>query len=837
MARVEHTRETALRLALACFHSLVVNLNRRCGSTPLLLLIAAGTVLGDALGRSFPSASPTGWAALLGVCAATLAGLRLRGRAWIRLGLVTASFLWAGHAAQQARSPTFARDHVALLPSGTPVVVDGWIERDVPLSTAPVRLWLQAESCSIGESHRTVQGRIQIRLASTKQAWLAGERIRVDLRLRRPRNLGNPNEFDYVGYLATRAIHATAFLASDENIVRLGHVPAPASDWLRAWRRQISQVIAQTLPEPQSTVLAALIVGSEVPLPRDLRDAFRRAGVSHVLSISGLHVGLVAGSAYASLRWLLARSEWLLLHANLPKIASASAVLPVLLYAGIAGDNIATRRSVIMILVFLGAILVDRQRHLIVSLAVAACLIIGAAPGSSLDVSFELSFVAVLGLVLGIEHFWTWWRRWEELHLLRLQSGWRVRWARPLALYLAASLSAQVATTPLTAFHFNQVSLIAPVANALVVPLLGSLAVVLGLSAALLLPFSEAAASTVVAIAGPVVHAGIALTELCAALPMAALRVVTPSSLELVLFYLALLVCVFLRGPIRGRSLVVLAILLGLDAGYWYADRYLRRDLRVTFLSVGQGDSTVLEFPGGMVMVVDAGGSYGDDFDMGERAVAPFLWSRKIARVDYLVMSHPDRDHYGGLAFLATTFAPREFWSTGAKAPGPGFATLEKAIDEAQVRRVTLLRGDERQVGATSLRVLSPSHLGAANDNDESLVLRAQLGQHSLLLSGDIQQLAEQNLVDTLDSALSSTVLKAPHHGSRTSSTLPFLAAVEPRVAVISAGFANRFHFPSSEVLRRYQQIGSTVLRTDLDGAVEVRFDAAAGIVVLPALR
>ncbi len=835
MARVEHTRETALYLALASFHSFVAALGRRVGSTPLLLLLAASMVLGDALGRSFDGTPPTRWAVLVGVLGATLASLRAR--AWLRIALVAATFLWACHAAHEVRFPTLAEDHVARLPTGTPLVVDGMIERDVPVSTSRVRLWLQAEHCSLRETQRAVHGRIEIRLASTKQAWLAGNRIRVPLRLRRPRNLGNPHEFDYVGHLATRGIYATAFLNSDESIVSLGHISSPASDWLRAWRRQIAQVIAQTLPEPQSTVLAALIVGSEVPLPRALRDAFRRAGVSHVLSISGLHVGLVAASAYASLRWLLARSEWLLLHANLPKVASASAVLPVLLYAGIAGDNIATRRSVIMILVFLGAVLVDRQRHLMASLAAAACLIVGASPGSSLDVSFELSFVAVLGLVLGVERFWTWWQPWEERHLLRLQSGWRARWARPVALYLAVSLSAQVVTTPLTAFHFNQVSLIAPFANVLVVPLLGSLAVVLGLVAALLLPFWNQAATAVVALAGPVVHAGIVLTELCAALPLAAVRVVTPSLLELLLFYLALLACAFLRGSVLSRTLVVLAIFLGLDVTYWLADRYLHRDLRVTFLSVGQGDSTVLELPGGTVMVVDAGGSYGDDFDMGERVVAPFLWSRKIATIDYLVMSHPDRDHYGGLAFLTTTFAAREFWSTGAKAPGVGFATLERAMEEAHIGSVTLLRGDQRQVGAISFRALSPKQLGSWSDNDESLVLRAEIGQYSLLLSGDVQQLSEQDLVDTYSTDLQSTVLKAPHHGSRTSSAQPFLAAVDPHIAIISAGYANRFHFPSPEVLHRYQQVGSTVFRTDRDGAIEVRFDPWAGIVLLPTIR
>src|SRR5262249_26064256 len=150
-------------------------------------------------------------------------------------------------------------------------------------------------------------------------------------------------------------------------------------------------------------VLSALIIGTDTALPRDLRAAFSRAGVSHVLSISGLHVALVATAGYALFRWLLARSQWLLLAASVPKLAVRASIVPVLLYAGIAGSNVATLRSVVMILVFLLAALADRQRHVLVSLAVAALLIVLLSPGATLDISFQLSFIAVLGLVYASE--------------------------------------------------------------------------------------------------------------------------------------------------------------------------------------------------------------------------------------------------------------------------------------------------------------------------------------------------------------------------------------------------------------------------------------------------
>src|SRR5262249_54972244 len=163
----------------------------------------------------------------------------------------------------------------------------------------------------------------------------------------------NPGEFDVEGYWARRGVYVTGFADDDAHLTRLGHAADPLTEWMARWRRGVGALFQRSLPEPAASVLGALIVGTATAVPRELRGAFSQAGVSHVLSISGLHVGLVAAAGYACFRWLLARSRWLLLSANVPKIAVALSVAPVLLYAGIAGSNVATTRSVIMILVFL----------------------------------------------------------------------------------------------------------------------------------------------------------------------------------------------------------------------------------------------------------------------------------------------------------------------------------------------------------------------------------------------------------------------------------------------------------------------------------------------------
>jgi competence protein ComEC len=648
--------------------------------------------------------------------------------------------------------------------------------------------------------------------------------------LRHPTNLGNPGEFDYVAYLARRRIYVTAFVETDEDIVRLGSTASGGGVFPR-WRGGVGTLFRDTLGSREAAVLSALIIGTDAALQPDLRDAFSRAGVSHILSISGLHIGLVASTGYAVFRWLLARSEWLLLTAHVPKLATALSAAPVLAYAAIAGGNVATVRAVIMVLVFLGAVLVDRQRHLLVSLAAAAVLILLSAPGSAADISFQLSFAAVLGLTLGLGRFWPSWLAWEERRLLRLR-GHRTRLWRTVALSAAVTTSALAATMPLTAYHFNQLSMVAPLANTVVVPVLGSAAVGLGLLAALMWPLSARAAAAITWTAGWCVTLGVRLVEELAALPAAAVRVVTPTGLELVLVYGALLSTLLLRGRHRAATLALLAVVAVADGASWWWDRHHRTELRITFLSVGHGDSAVIEFPGSAVMVLDGGGIGDSSFDPGERVIAPFLWSRKIARLDHIVLSHPQADHFGGLGFLATQFAPREFWSSGLEADAARYRTFLQDVDRGGVRRLQLRRGDHRRIGPVAIDALWPDDVrstaahSAADLNDQSLVLRFTYAGTRVLFAGDIGTRPEKTLVTCSADALRSDVLKVPHHGSDTSSTAAFLDAVAPRLAVVSSGWHDRFHLPRPAVLARYAARRCQVLRTDRDGAVTLRIGA-----------
>ena len=677
---------------------------------------------------------------------------------------------------------------------------------------------------------RPTTGRLLVTVRTVEQPWQLGDGLEAQLALRHPRNFGNPGEFDYEAYLARRQVYVTGFAPSDRAWRRRPIRRWTVRGYLEHWRDAVGRTIRQTLDGDTATIVAALLIGEAAALTPEIRQRYARAGVSHVLAISGLHVGLVAAAAYAAARWLLSRSEWLLLRANVPKLALMFTALHVLFYAAIAGGSLSTIRAVVLVQLSVVATLVNRPRDWLACLAVTAIAISLWWPGSLFEISFQLSFVAVLAIVLGMRRVTTWWNAWEEARLVRLRGlHWRLlRW---FVLSQAVTVCALLGTAPLTAWHFNRLSFVAVVANAFAIPLLGFLPVSIGLLATLVVPLMPTLASALLVATGAIVTGADWLVRLCATLPGASVRVISPSSVELVLLY-GLLAALLI--PRRSHQLLVIAIctlLLGADAAYWYQQRFHRGTLQLTFLSVGQGDSTLIEFPGSAVMVIDGGG-LSINFDVGDRIVGPYLCRRKIGQVDYLVLTHADFDHFGGLTFLVRAFAPGAFWWNGFPGLGSRFSTFEHTVRVHEVSTTVAWRGFRRVIDGVEVLVLHPGSKAAGSSNDRSLTVQLRYGQTSVLFPGDLEAKGERALLGAERGALRSTILKVPHHGSRTSSSIPFVRAVSPRLAIVSAGYRNRFRMPHPDVLAVYRERGTQVWRTDRDGAVMVRVTEDGGITV-----
>lgn len=722
-------------------------------------------------------------------------------------------------------APQFPPLHLRHLALPHAVTVEGWLFREPEQFPRRGRLYLETQHLWKDGVRSPATGKILLTVRSLSGSWHYGDVIRATFTLRTPRNFATPGSFDYAGYLARHDLYLTAFLWDEHEIERLGNDGHPLQHRIEKLRRDLGAFFSAHLDVPVAAVLRALIIGDEGLIDKEMRRAFAQAGVTHVLSISGLHIALVAATAYGGWWWILGRSRTLLLKFTMPKIASLLTLPPVFFYALLAGGNVATWRSVIMVCVYLFARVCDRQGDIYRSLALAALVISCLWPGAVFDISFQLSFVSVFSIVLGMEQLVAQWDKWKSLRVFAA-SEMRFRLFRWGLTYGLVSMFALIGTAPLTAFHFNQISLAGLVANLFVIPLLGSAAVMLGLLTVVGFLFDMRIATLFLWLAGLVVRTGNSVVTWFAALPYASVEVITPSVLELLLIY-AVLLCLCCRSLWSQRvyrctlSLFLCGLLI--DGALWVAHRYFHQTLRVSFLDVGQGDAAVAELPDGQVMVIDGGGFASEDFDTGEAILAPFLRSQKIGRVDILVMSHPQLDHYGGLLYLAEHFSPRELWFNGEHAQGERFVKLMDVVSRKGIRLRTLCRDSRLPTSSrVSLQVLHPpcTHNGL-DTNNASLVLRLSYGATSLLFTGDIEAEGESVLLSSAKIP-PSEIMKVPHHGSRTSSTPELIAAIAPTVAIASLGANNRFHFPAEEVVQRYQRYGSRWLRTDHAGTVIV---------------
>ena len=820
----------------------------------LLILLAVAFLAGQ-LGWEWPAAVVWPSVTVMLVGTAVLTWRTSGWRPVVLLCVLCATFAAGRAAVQRVHVPDFPAHHLRQLALPKETVLEGWLYREPERSPTRGRLHLEAERMWQDGKPRPAAGKVRITVRHMQDDWRYGDRLRVTLKLRVPRNFHTPGSFDHVGYLARRGIYVTAFLWDDEGIERIGKSGTRPRHRIERVRRTIGAFFdAQLAPTP-AAVLRALIIGDKSRIDPEVRQDFQSVGAAHVLAISGLHVGTVAFLAYQVWWWLLGRSRYLLIAWSVPKSAAILTVPVVLVYAVLAGGSVSTWRAVTMACVFLGAILFDQKEEGMRSLALAALIICSLWPGAVFDASFQLSFAAVLAILLGLHRFRagrepvveteTWW-----------QQGWARRLVRPLSLFCVVSLSAMAGSLPLVAVHFHIVSFVGLLANLLVVPLLGSgvivpglvaagivsllsrhnvrkIVVILGLIAVALLAVNVGAAAVLVKLAGWIVQAMVWLVETLAAFPYAATYIVTPTPFEIALFYgLCVTLLFFSRitpPALRKTLLVCLVGAVLIDGGYWIAQRHFRIGLRVTFLDVGQGDATVIEFPGSHVMVIDGGGFLSQTFDSGEAILAPFLWQKKIGRVDTLVLTHPHLDHYGGLEFLARHFGVASFWSNGRQSKGSRrFTALGETLTERDIERHVLCRGagvPRPEIGGVRIQVLHPPCGRTGLDtNNSSLVLRLSHGEVDVLLTGDVETTAEAMLLST-QGTLDSEILKVPHHGSRTSSSPRFLEAVSPDVAVASLGHLNRFDFPSPEVVERYERHGVEFLRTDTAGAVTMMSD------------
>jgi competence protein ComEC len=807
------------------------------------------------------------------------------GVAWASIGLAFAALLWLRWGGSSkgrsglwrrarwlclATAPVLAAASLGVLrgalakkpalDAGAPILA--WVEDLEAARGGREPLWLEArveETAFAREGARVVlavarsesaPGSAMIAAPGGLRALVAGPRtlhkgdeLRALVRLHRPEPQRNPGGRDLRKELAARGIALTGTLDPQGQIL-LSRGP-PIFRWLDELRDRFSQRCQELGTTPQrAAVISALGVGDRAGLDLETDEELTDSGLVHLLSSAGLHLAIAALLAERLLRFLFLRLPWTRRRraSGLAAVCALPFVVAQVLLLGAPWPAI---RAGFAACVALSAPLLSRRFDSLTGLLFGLALCGLWDPASLAGMPLALSFAGVLGLILLAPRL----REWVPIAspppgtTLRAHP-WLVAREEILRLF-CASAAAALCTAPLMAAAFHRISLISAFANALGIwP--GLLALPIASIAAPLQAISPALALPLIWAADLLAGALLGCSQFFASVPFAAVDLPAPSLLTSALWTLALLLLAGFPAPLSHRAhalrerpgtLVLRAsiplLLIALFAGARSAIARAQGHLEATFLSVGQGDSAIVRFPDGSTMLIDGGGDLRDlpvpvgasRLDPGTRDVLPALAELGISHLDLVVLSHPHPDHAGGLFAVLRTLRVDELWVTGEPGPGDIGGKISRAARARGVQVREPKPGDIWERGGARVEVLAPAPAWdiARSTNDNSLVLRVVHGEVALLFAGDVEALAEAQLAQS-GKQLRAQLLKAGHHGSRTSSTDAFLRAVAPGSVVLSMGAQNRFGFPHPEVVARIEALGARTFRTD-QGAVIAESD------------
>jgi competence protein ComEC len=805
----------ALRTGLACTHPVPTGLGA------LALAAFAGTLCG--LFERLPAIALV---ALVGASAGRLvAGRRATprpGRPWpTLLAVFGAAGLWGADAGRAAREPTPLERAVLEdgHPDAPPREIAGRLRRDGSLSPYGVTLRLLADPPATGpagpaEVTLSVQGELA---RARLDDWRAGRRVRLTAVLRPARVYRNPGARGAWERL-TRDAHVVGSVKSGRlvEVVARGSTLAELFGAVRAWTRIVVDRHVTPRDATSGAIVKAILIGDRAGLDDETTRRLQRAGVFHVIAISGGNIAVLTALLLGAGRL-----------AGAPRAARLAATgLALVAYAEITGREPSVVRATVMALAWLVAAALDVAATPLTLLATTALVMLAIDPRSAVDAGAWLTFGATFGILVWSGHG----RRWLARVSSRPSGAPLLSGATVVMNIACATLAAELVIWPLTAWTFALVTLVGPVANLMAVPTM-SLVQLGGLLLLATAPISATAADTVAVAVDWCCRALVASATLAERWPMLVAAVAPPPG-WLVAGYLAgLVVTVGAAGRRRLAAGYGLAGLCGAlivaHAASPLPTSGREALLRVVFLDVGQGDAALVQAPSGATILVDAGGLPGSTFDMGGRVVAPALWHLGVRRLTYALLTHPDPDHAGGLAALVPMFRPTEAWEGVPVGGHPVRERIRDAAFRSGAAWRELGRDDRVELGGVSVRVHHPPRPDwerVAARNDDSVVLELRYGSVSIVLTGDIGAEAERALAGRL-APVPLRVLKVPHHGSRTSSTAAWIAELSPAVAVVSAGRGNRFGHPAAEVLARYEAAGVAMFRTDLDGAVTVTTD------------
>lgn len=633
---------------------------------------------------------------------------------------------------------------------------------------------------------------INIKMSQDIPSIEYGDSLYIEGEFKQPEEARNYKGYNYKQYLKTKKIIGTVELEKSKIL------KSSNGSFIHNIQKYIRDTINGTLTDEEGNLLLAILLGDKDKLSEDIQESFKTSNLSHMLAVSGAHVSyIILGLTYVLQNSIIGK-----------KNGKIVCIFFLLVFMAITNFTPSVTRACIMAVLTLFSGIIYRKSDVYTNISVAALITLIFNPYSLLDLGFQLSYGGTIGIIIFI-------KRIQE----KKSNSKVINYIKQMAL---VSIYANIIIIPIMMYHFNTVSFTFIISNIMASPILGII-VITGFLFIIASITVKPLTRLIAIFIKPILSILIKISQICSKLPFSNILVVTPYMFNVISYYAIILYCIKSKKNNKCKIIICLLIVLILINFIIYI---FPQKLRIFFIDVGQGDSTLIITPDKKTVLIDGGGS--NSFDVGEKVLLPYLLDRRILKIDYVLISHFDTDHCGGILTIMEKVKVKNIIISEQAEHSENYERFKKLMIHKKIRLIEVKKGDKIKIGRYSeFKILFPtSRLLSENPlNNNSIVAQFNYNNFKMLFTGDIEKLAEQQILKTEKAEIRADILKVAHHGSKTSSIPEFIKAVRPKIALIGVGKNNTFGHPNQQTIKNLENIKCRIYRTDLQGEIIIKID------------
>lgn len=633
---------------------------------------------------------------------------------------------------------------------------------------------------------------INIKMSQDIPSIKYGDSLYIEGEFKQPEEARNYKGYNYKQYLKTKKIIGTVELEKAKIL------KSSNGSFIHNIQKYIKDTINGTLTDEEGNLLLAILLGDKDKLSEDIQESFKTSNLSHMLAVSGAHVSyIILGLTYVLQNSIIGK-----------KNGKIVCIIFLLVFMAITNFTPSVTRACIMAVLTLFSGIIYRKSDVYTNISVAALITLIFNPYNLLDLGFQLSYGGTIGIIIFI-------KRIQE----KKSNSKVINYIKQMAL---VSIYANIIIIPIMMYHFNTVSFTFIISNIMASPILGII-VITGFLFIITSITVKPLTSLIAIFIKPILSILIKISQICSKLPFSNILVVTPYMFNVISYYAIILYCIKSKKNNKCKIIICLLIVLILINFIIYI---FPQKLRIFFIDVGQGDSTLIITPDKKTVLIDGGGS--DSFDVGEKVLLPYLLDRRILKVDYVLISHFDTDHCGGILTIMEKVKVKNIIISEQAEHSENYERFKKLMIHKKIRLIEVKKGDKIKIGRYSeFKILFPtSRLLSENPlNNNSIVAQFNYNNFKMLFTGDIEKLAEQQILKAEKAEIRADILKVAHHGSKTSSIPEFIKAVKPKIALIGVEKNNTFGHPNQQTIKNLENIKCRIYRTDLQGEIIIKID------------